>query len=108
MLLSVAKRLNLSPAEILVVGDRITDMQCAINAGNRAVVVSTQTKQSELDAIKAQFPDVPAIKRFDDVLALLDKIKNEPNNICWVRFFIKTDRTQTCFTVFGVFGTVLS
>ena len=71
MLLSVAKRLNLSPAEILVVGDRITDVQCAINAGNRAVVVSTQTKQSELDAIKAQFPDVPVIKRFDDVLALL-------------------------------------
>lgn len=72
MLLSVAKRLNLSPAEILVVGDRITDMQCAINAGSRAVVVSTQTKQSELDAIKAQFPDVPVIKRFDNVLALLD------------------------------------
>ena len=55
-----------------MVGDRITDVQCAINAGSRAVVVSTQTKQSELDAIKAQIPDVPVIKRFDDVLALLD------------------------------------
>lgn len=73
MLLSVAKRLNLSPAEILVVGDRMSDVQCAINAGSRAAVVSTQTRQSELDAIKTHFPDVPVIKRFDDVLALLDE-----------------------------------
>lgn len=73
MLFAVAKKLNLSPAEILVVGDRMSDVLCAKNAGSNAVLVSTQTQQHEIDEVKTRFPDVPVIARFDEVLTLLEK-----------------------------------
>ena len=47
MLLSIAKRLGISPSECMVVGDRLSDIQCAKNAGADGALVLTGFGQEE-------------------------------------------------------------
>lgn len=68
LLLSACKRLGISPEQCFVVGDRMTDIQCAKNVGARAALVLTGKGQKEAELVKNTYPDVDIWQRFDDVL----------------------------------------
>lgn len=71
MLLSVCKRLHIAPQECLLVGDRASDVACAKNVGARAALVLTGKGESECPHVLSDYPDVPLLRRFDDVLSIL-------------------------------------
>lgn len=71
MVLSVAQRLKLSPREILVVGDRLSDVLCAKNVDAEGVLALTGKGKSELDEAKLLYPNLLTIDRFDEILSLL-------------------------------------
>ncbi len=71
LLLSIAKRLRVQPCECLVVGDRLSDVLCAKNAGATAALVLTGYGQKEGEDVLRLFPDTPILQRFDGVCALL-------------------------------------
>lgn len=70
MFLSAARRLRLSPEEILMVGDRLSDILCAENVGGHGALVLTGKGRAELHEVKRLFPSLPVLDRFDDVLSL--------------------------------------
>lgn len=69
LLLAAAEELCLSPSECLVVGDRLSDILCAKNAGASAALVLTG--YAEKEAVLAAFPDTPILKRFDEILNIV-------------------------------------
>lgn len=71
MLLSAANRLGISPEECLVVGDRLSDMQCAKNAGAESVFVLTGNGKDEKDEVCRLYPEITVINRFDDILKII-------------------------------------
>ncbi len=77
MLLSAAARLGLPTRDILVVGDRLSDILCAENAGSEGVLVLTGKGKDERMAVLGLFPRVTVLPRFDDVPALLEARKGK-------------------------------
>ncbi len=71
MLLSAVKRLNILPQECLLVGDRISDIQCAKNVGANACLVLTGYGKTELNELKRLYPDVPILPDFTHIFKLL-------------------------------------
>ena len=71
MLLSICKRLHVQPSECLIVGDRLSDIQCANNVGARGVLVLTGFGTQEKERVLAQEPSTTILARFDDVLQIL-------------------------------------
>lgn len=71
MLLSAAKRLGLSPAECLVVGDRLSDVQCAKNVDAKAALVLTGKGNREREEVLQRYPDTPVLERFDRIFEIL-------------------------------------
>lgn len=71
MLLSVCKRMNLSPEECLVVGDRFSDVQCAKNVNAKAALVLTGFGKEEKEKTLQRYPDVVVLQRFDEILNVL-------------------------------------
>ncbi len=69
LLLSAAAQLNISPTECLVVGDRLSDILCAKNAGAKAALVLTGYAEKE-ETLRA-FPNIPVLIRFDDIFKIL-------------------------------------
>lgn len=68
MLLSVCKKLNLHPEECLVIGDRLSDVQCAKNVGSKAIFVLTGFGEIEKIKILQEYPGTPYIQKFDEIL----------------------------------------
>lgn len=58
LLISIMNDLNLKAEECLVVGDRITDVECAKNIGAKAILVLTGSGKKDVDKVKSRFPDV--------------------------------------------------
>ena len=71
LLLRVCERLGITPSECIVVGDRITDVQCAVNVGARAVFVTTGKGMKDLPTVRELYPDVDVLDCYDGVLELL-------------------------------------
>ncbi len=71
LLLSVCEKLKVSPSECLVVGDRLSDIQCAVSVGASAALVLTGYGKTEQEEISARFPAIPVIERFDKILDIL-------------------------------------
>ncbi|MBQ7924518.1 MAG: HAD-IIIA family hydrolase [Clostridia bacterium] len=71
LLLSVAEKLNVSPCECLVVGDRVSDIQCALNVGAKAALVLTGYGEKEKDAALQLCPTLPVLSRFDEIANIL-------------------------------------
>ncbi len=71
LLLRVANELNVSPAECLVVGDRLSDILCAANVGAQAALVLTGYGGKEKDEVLRRFPNTPILSKFDEVFTLL-------------------------------------
>ncbi len=72
MLLSVCERLRISPTECLMIGDRLSDVQCAKRVGARAALVLTGYGREEREKTLAEYPDTTLLRRFDDALSLTD------------------------------------
>ena len=72
LLLNAAKKLGVSPQECLVVGDRLSDIQCAKNVGAQGVLVLTGYGKSEKDSVLNAYPDTPILARFDALLTILN------------------------------------
>lgn len=71
MLLSVCKRLHVCPEECMVVGDRLSDVQCAKNVNAQAALVLTGYGKTEREKTLALYPDTFILNRFDDILSFL-------------------------------------
>lgn len=68
MLLSVMKDFNLKAEECIVVGDRITDVECAKNVGANAGLVLTGSGKNDLEKVKTLYPDTIILNQFDEIL----------------------------------------
>lgn len=68
LLYAVCKRLCLRPNECLVVGDRVSDMICAKNAGADAILVRTGYGEREMETARALYPEIRICERFDKIL----------------------------------------
>lgn len=71
MLLSVCKRLNIQPEECLVIGDRLSDVQCAKNVNAEAALVLTGYGENEKIQTLKDYPNLLILKRFDEILNIL-------------------------------------
>ena len=71
LLLAAAKKLNVFPEECLLVGDRLSDVQCANNVGAKGVLVLTGFGANEKNSVLEKYPTAPVLSRFDDVISLL-------------------------------------
>lgn len=71
LLLEVAKKLGVSPQECLVVGDRISDIKCALNVGAKAALVLTGYGENEKDEALRLCPTLPILSRFDKITDIL-------------------------------------
>ena len=71
LLLSIAERLHIPPQTCLVIGDRLSDIQCAKNANASAVFVLTGKGKSEEEIVKTAYPSVPILTSFEDIFKIL-------------------------------------
>ena len=60
--------LNLNAEECVVVGDRITDIECAKNVGASAILVLTGGGKKNKDNVLSKYPDVKILNQFDEIL----------------------------------------
>ena len=77
LLLDVCAELKLAPSECVVVGDRTSDILCAVGVGATAVLVETGYGKTELDSAKTAYPQLRVLARFDEIMNVLDGVKNE-------------------------------
>lgn len=71
MLLSVCQRLKIAPSECIVIGDRLSDIQCAKSVGGQGALVLTGFGQEEKTKVLDTYPDTPILSRFDEILTIL-------------------------------------
>ena len=71
MLLSICKRLNLRPENCLVVGDRLTDIECAKNIGADGILVLTGKGKKEKASVLNTYPSTKILNRFDHIVELI-------------------------------------
>ncbi len=71
LLLTIAKKLHILPQECLVVGDRISDIACAINVGAQAALVLTGYGETEKEEALKLYPQIDILPRFDSVIDIL-------------------------------------
>ena len=71
-LLEVIEKENLSPADCWMAGDRLSDLQCGVNAGVRTALIRT-TDHSYTPEIRA-FAEEHGIPAFDSFSAFIDRI----------------------------------
>lgn len=74
LLFQICEKGGFTPDECLLVGDRLSDVQCAKNAGASAVLVLTGKGESEKEKVKALYPDLPVLSRFDEIVNFLEKL----------------------------------
>ena len=71
MLLSVCQRLKIAPSECIVIGDRLSDIQCAKSVGGQGALVLTGFGTKEKTKVLDAYPDTPILSRFDEILNIL-------------------------------------
>ena len=71
LLIAAAKELNIPLNECLVVGDRLSDVQCAKNIGAQAALVLTGYGGKEKNEVLQQYPDLLILRRFDEIVNVL-------------------------------------
>ncbi len=71
MLISIAKRLNITCEECFVIGDRLSDVTCAKNVNAKAALVLTGKGEKEKNITLATYPDMIIFNKFDEILPYL-------------------------------------
>ena len=71
LLLNACQRLHISPEECMVVGDRLTDIQCGKNVGAAAALVLTGNGQENKEQALALYPDIPVFESFEEIVKYL-------------------------------------
>ena len=77
LLIAAASELNLTPKECLVVGDRMGDVTCAVSVGAYAALTLTGKGEAERSAVANAYPNTPVLRRFDDVISLLNSYRTD-------------------------------
>lgn len=73
LLYAACDSLRISPRECLIVGDRVSDLACALNAGAAAALVLTGYGKQELETARRLYPDVLVLEQFDKILDALQE-----------------------------------
>ena len=68
LLIAITEKLGISPAECLVVGDRLSDIQCARNVGANGALVLTGNGNGEVEQVRKLYPDTVIYNRFDEII----------------------------------------
>jgi HAD superfamily hydrolase (TIGR01662 family) len=71
MLRAAMAKTGYRPEEIIMVGDRLADLQCAINVGATGILVRTGRGKDEEATVRTQYPNAPILDRFDQILTIL-------------------------------------
>jgi HAD superfamily hydrolase (TIGR01662 family) len=71
LLLSVCEKLEICPSECIVVGDRLSDILCAVGVDAKAALVLTGYGETEKAEVISRYPSIPIITRFDKILDVL-------------------------------------
>lgn len=71
LILNVCNRLGISPAECIIIGDRITDVVCGKNVGSAAALVLTGNGMEHKEKTLALYPDLPVFESFKEILEYL-------------------------------------
>ncbi len=71
LLYAACEALGITPQECLVVGDRLSDIACAKNAGADGVLVLTGNGETEQEQVKTLYPDVQILPSVHRLLAIL-------------------------------------
>ncbi|MFA4960499.1 MAG: HAD family hydrolase [Candidatus Pacearchaeota archaeon] len=76
LLIKLFKKYKLNPSEIIYVGDRFSDVECAKNAGCISVAIHNKCSWSDLKTIKNAGPDY-LIKDFYELKNILEKLNKK-------------------------------
>ncbi len=71
LLTTVCSRLNITANECLVVGDRLSDIECAKRVGAEGILVLTGFGKDEKEKTLLTYPEVQVIDCFDEILNLI-------------------------------------
>lgn len=71
LLLKAAKKLGIPPQECLVVGDRLSDIQCAKNVGAEGMLVLTGYGENEKNLVLKAYPNTIILSCFDKIFNVL-------------------------------------
>ncbi len=71
LLLAVANKLGIFPQECLVIGDRLSDIQCAKNVGAEGILVLTGYGENEKESVLKNYPNTLILSRFDKIFNAL-------------------------------------
>ena len=71
LLFAIANDLGFSPSECLVVGDRLSDIECALHANAKAVLVKTGYGKQEQENVATLYSFIPVMERLDDIIDFL-------------------------------------
>lgn len=75
LLIEIAKRLAVTPQECLVVGDRLSDVLCAKNAGAEAVLVLTGYGKNERDSVLERYPRLLCLNGVEELISNLPDLR---------------------------------
>ena len=71
LIIDVCNHLGISPTECIMIGDRITDVECGKNVGAEAALVLTGNGMEHKEKTLAAYPDLPVFKNFEEILTYL-------------------------------------
>ena len=72
MLRAVMEKTGYRAEEIVLVGDRLADLQCAAGVGAMGILVRTGRGKDEEKIVRETYLKAPILDRFDEILNLLD------------------------------------
>ncbi len=74
LLLKACRRLNISPTTCILVGDRLSDIECAQTAKSKGILVLTGKGKKEKSEVLKKFPNTLILNRFDDIIEKIESI----------------------------------
>ena len=71
LILQVCEKLGILPQECIMIGDRVTDVQCGKNAGAEGILVLTGSGQRHKQETLSLYPDITLFNSFEEILEYL-------------------------------------
>jgi len=72
MLVRIMEKFSLAPDECFMVGDRLSDVECAKNVGIRPFLIENPCDASEAEKVACLYSDVTVISYFGEILKYID------------------------------------
>ena len=68
LLKSVCEELNIDPKECIVIGDRLSDVMCALSLSSIPYIVKNENNLKDLNIIQEKHPDIIILDDFSQIL----------------------------------------